>query len=142
MREEDVTMLLLEWLKNDNWKILAFDYPGSGTGIRLHKNGKRYKNKDTIVPDIIAVRGDIALFFENKDRFYKKDFEKQYRNITDNVFSDDVDELLRPYGISEIKWGIGIPESKYTDTVISHDHMIDFLYTVDEKGIVNIKKQY
>lgn len=142
MREEDVTILLLEWLKNDNWKILAFDYPGSGTGIRLHKNGKRYKNKDTIVPDIIAVRGDIALFFENKDRFYKKDFEKQYRNITDNVFSDDVDELLRPYGISEIKWGIGIPESKYTDTVISHDYMIDFLYTVDEKGIVNIKKQY
>jgi len=140
MREEDVTILLLEWLKNDNWKILAFDYPGSGTGIRLHKNGKRYKNKDTIVPDIIAVRGDIALFFENKDRFYKKDFEKQYRNITDNVFSDDVDELLRPYGISEIKWGIGIPESKYTDTVISHDYMIDFLYTVDEKGIVNIKK--
>lgn len=140
MREENVTMLLMEWLKKNSWNIIAFDYPGSGTGIRLHKNGTRYKNKDTIVPDIIAVRNNVAMFFENKDHFYKKDFEKQYINITENLFSDDVNELLCPYNITAIKWGIGIPETKYSSNVCKYEYMIDFLYTVDEDGNVYVRK--
>lgn len=140
MREEKVTMFLIEWLKSNRWTIVAFDYPGSGTGVRLHKNGIRYKNKDTIVPDIIAIRDNEALFFENKDHFYKKDFEKQFSNITENLFSNDIEELLRPFNISIIKWGIGIPESKYTKNVAKYEYMIDFLYTVDEEGNVYIKK--
>ncbi len=142
MREENVTILLIEWLKMNNWKIVAFDYPGSGTGIRLHKNGTRFKNKDTIVPDIVAVRDDVALFFENKDRFYKKDFEKQNCNITDNLYSDDVDELLKSFKSVRIRWGIGIPEAKYTENVQNHEYLVDFLYTVDEDGIVYTKKAY
>lgn len=142
MREENVTMILIEWLKKKKWTIVAFDYPGSGTGVRLHKNGTRFKNKDTIVPDIIAVRDGIALFFENKDHFYKKDFEKQSSNITENLFSDDVEELLKPFDIKTIKWGIGIPENKYSNSVNKHEYMVDFLYTVEEEGTVNIKKNY
>lgn len=63
MREEEVTMILVKCLKKRGWKILSFDYPGSGTGFRLHKNGTNYKNKDTIVPDIIAVKGGRSLVF-------------------------------------------------------------------------------
>lgn len=64
MWEENVTLSLINWLKDSGWDVIAFDYPGSGTGIRLHKNGTRYKNKDTIVPDIIAVRNSIAVFWK------------------------------------------------------------------------------
>lgn len=142
MREENVTMFILDWLRGNNWKILSFDYPGSGTGIRLHKNGTRNKNKDTIVPDIIAVKDEVALFFENKDHFYKKDFEKQYSNIHDNFFSEDVDELLRVYDIIKIKWGIGIPTDKYSKTVGKYEYMVDFLFTVEENGAIEIKKNY
>ena len=110
MWEENVTLSLINWLKDSGWNVIAFDYPGSGTGIRLHKNGTRYKNKDTIVPDIIAVRNSIAVFFENKDHFYKKGFQKQYSNITENLFSNDVEELLKQFNINTIKCGIGIPE--------------------------------
>jgi hypothetical protein len=142
MREENVTMYIIAWLKQSDWKIVAFDYPGSGTGIRLHKNGTHYKNKDTIVPDIIAVKDGIALFFENKDHFYKKDFEKQYSNINEKLFSDDVNKILKPYKISNIKWGIGIPETKYSKNVNKHEYMVDFLYTVEENGGINQKKYY
>ena len=141
MREEDVTLLLISWLKKENWNIIAFDYPGSGTGIRLHKNGTNFKNKDTIVPDIIAVKENKALFFENKDHFYKKDFEKQNSNIVENLFSDDVEALLEPYNVEVIKWGLGIPSNKYSTSVINHMHMVDFLYTVDELGNVTLKKE-
>lgn len=140
MREENVTMFLLKWLKNDEWIIVAFDYPGSGTGVRLHKNGSRFRNKDTIVPDIIAVKNGKALFFENKDHFYKKDFDKQYSNIIDGFFSDDVNEVLRPYNVENIKWGIGMPDSKYSKNVEKYEYMVDFLVTVEEEGNVIIKK--
>ena len=83
---------------------------------------------------------NVAMFFENKDLFYKKDFEKQYSNITENLFSDDVNELLCPYNITAIKWGIGIPETKYSSNVCKYEYMIDFLYTVDEDGNVYVKK--
>lgn len=140
MREEEVTMILVKCLKKRGWKILSFDYPGSGTGFRLHKNGTNYKNKDTIVPDIIAVKGGEALFFENKDHFCKRDFEKQYNNIVVNSYSDDVDTLLRPYMITKCRWGIGIPDDKYKKGAIDNLWMVDFLYTVVDENNIIIKK--
>lgn len=140
MSEEEVTMSLIKWLKNEGWKIIAFDYPGSGTGVRLHKNGTRYRNKNTIVPDIIAVKNDTAIFFENKDRFYKKDFEKQYSNIVNNEYSNGVNTLLEPYLIQTIMWGIGIPDDKFRKGAKDSLYMVDFLYTVDELGNIDRKK--
>lgn len=140
MSEEEVTMELIRWLRGEGWKIIAFDYPGSGTGIRLHKNGTRHRNKDTIVPDIIAVKNNLALFFENKARFYKKDFEKQYYNIVDNKYSDGVKNLLESYKVKKIMWGIGIPEKSFKRGAKDNLYMVDFLYTVDEFGKVEQKK--
>lgn len=140
MSEETVTMTLVEWLKSKSWKVIAFDYPGSGTGVRLHKNGTRYKNKDTSIPDIIAVKEGVALFFENKDHFCYKDFQKQYSNINEGLYSDDVKTLLRPYGVHRVLWGIGIPESKYTENVKKKEGMVDFLLTVEVTLEVNERK--
>lgn len=78
----------------------------------------------------------------HKDHFHKKDFEKQYDNITKNLYSNDIEVLLRPFGINVVKWGIGISDSKYSENVHKHEYMIDFLYTVDEKRAVYIKKNY
>ena len=142
MREEEVTLSLLSWLKNEKWFIISFDYPGSGTGIRIHKNGTRFKNKDTIVPDIIAVNGEIALFFENKDHFCLKDFQKQYSNIHEGLYSDDVDRILAPYNVKKCLWGIGMPDKKYNKHVNSHEWMVDFLMCVAEDKTIQIKKAF
>lgn len=140
MSEEEVTMSLIEYLKAEGWYIVSFDYPGSGTGKRLHKNGTRHKNKDTIVPDIIAVKENVAMLFENKNRFYKPDFEKQHSNIVDNLYSDDVENLLKPYSVDVCLWGIGIPNEKYRKSSIDNLWMVDFLWTVMEDKTIIRKK--
>ena len=57
---------------------MCYDFPQSGTGVFLHINDelRTGKSKDAIVPDIIAVKHGVALYFENKDRFYEPDFIK------------------------------------------------------------------
>ena len=69
MTEEEITKSILKWLIENNWEIICFDFPKSGTGIFLHPNGSSNKNKDSINIDIIAIKNGISLFFENKDRF-------------------------------------------------------------------------
>ena len=70
MREENVTKNILQWLQINKWEIICFDFPQSGTGVLLHLNdiNRTEKNKGGIIPDIIAVKNGIAVFFENKDK--------------------------------------------------------------------------
>jgi hypothetical protein len=79
MKEERVTINILNWLESNGWKIICYDFPQSGTGVLLHPNSdenRTTKNKGGIIPDILATRNSVALFFENKDRFVLSDFEK------------------------------------------------------------------
>lgn len=77
MTEEQVTKSLLHYLTDNGWHIVCFDFPQSGTGRILHpNNANSQKNKDSIIPDIVAVKNNISLFFENKDRYYFPDYEK------------------------------------------------------------------
>lgn len=64
MREEQVTKFILKWLLDTNWEIVCFDFPQSGTGHFLHPNGSTDKNKDTINPDIVAVKDKYCLFLK------------------------------------------------------------------------------
>ena len=84
MQEEQVTKSILKWLIENGWNIVCFDFPQSGTGHFLHPNGTNHKNKDSINPDIVAVKGNTCLFFENKARFYYPDYQKQHELIENN----------------------------------------------------------
>lgn len=143
MREETVTKNILRWLEANNWEIVCFDFPQSGTGVLLHPNNdnRTEKNKGGIIPDIIAVKGTTALFFENKDRFYQPDFDKLFEIKTESNFSDSLNELLSEFIINKIVYGIGIPEEK-KHLVKSKTQLdkIDFLITTDVNK--NIKVHY
>jgi len=112
MREENVTKNILMWLQKNNWKIICFDFPQSGTGVLLHLNGsnRTEKNKGGIIPDIIAVKNGIAVFFENKDRFYQPDFDKLFEIKTELNYTDSLDSLLSDHNITSIFYGIGISD--------------------------------
>jgi ABC-type antimicrobial peptide transport system permease subunit len=143
MREERVTINILNWLEENGWQIVCYDFPQSGTGILLHPNGddRTEKNKGGIIPDIIAVKDDIALFFENKDRFYQPDFDKLFEIKTENNFSDSLNQLLSGFSISKIVYGIGIPEvKKHLEKSKTLLDKIDFLITTDDDK--NIKIHY
>lgn len=141
MREERVTINILNWLEENGWQIVCYDFPQSGTGILLHPNGdnRTEKNKGGIIPDIIAVKNDIALFFENKDRFFQPDFDKLFEIKTKNNFSDSLGQLLSGFSISKIVYGIGIPEEKkHLEKSKTQSDKIDFLITTDDNKNVKV----
>ncbi len=132
MTEEQVTKAILGWLLEEGWEIVCYDFPQSGTGVFLHPNGSTEKNKDTINPDIVAVKNGICVFFENKSYFYYPDFEKvdMLRNTSD--YSDAIGNLLRNYQINSIKYGIGYPSSVHKKKVKESVNMTDFIIGVSE----------
>ncbi|MHB1147492.1 MAG: hypothetical protein ACYC01_07855 [Lutibacter sp.] len=141
MREEKVTKNILDWLEENDWTIICYDFPQSGTGVLLHLNNvnRTEKNKGGIIPDIIAVKGKTALFFENKDRFYEPDFNKLNEIRTKLNYSDSLNQLLNGLEISNIYYGIGMPK---LDNEIKksklHLEKIDFLISTNMKKEVLI----
>lgn len=139
MREEKVTISIIKWLQNNNWEIICYDFPQSGTGIMLHPNcvENSEKNKGGIIPDIIAIKDDKAVFFENKDRFVLSDVEKLFLIKKVNNYSD---ALYRLIGDIPIFYGIGIPKTeKNVNQSIAQKDKVDFIVTTDTLGMIYIE---
>lgn len=142
MREERVTINILNWLESNGWKIICYDFPQSGTGVLLHPNTdikRTSKNKDGIIPDILATRNSIALFFENKDRFVFSDFEKLKEIKTLGNYSNSLSLILSDFNVKSIYYGIGIPSiEKQINKSLANIDGIDFLVSTLENGEVYI----
>ena len=142
MTEEQTTIAIIDWLEANDWKIICFDFPQSGTGLMLHPNSnisQNEKNKGGIIPDIIAVKSSEAVFFENKDRYVKSDFDKLKEIKLSGNYSDNLDELLKEHKIKRISYGIGIPSiKKEIDKSKANLVEIDFLVSSDNDGNVII----
>ena len=48
MREERVTINILNWLESNGWKIICYDFPQSGTGVLLHPNSDENRTKKRV----------------------------------------------------------------------------------------------
>ena len=108
--EEQATKAILDWLELNDWQIICFDFPQSGTGISLHPNEdiRIGKNKGAFIPDIVAIKNDTVVFFENKDRFVLGDFCKIQDLRQSNDYSNSTEKLLTDFHYSQIFYGIGI----------------------------------
>lgn len=142
MKEERVTINLLNWLESNDWKIICYDFPQSGTGVLLHPNSEKNrtpKNKGGIIPDILATRNSIALFFENKDRFALSDFEKIKEVKSLGNYSNSLNTVLSDFNVTNIFYGIGIPAiEKHITKALGNINGIDFLISTSEDGKVHI----
>ena len=134
LTEENITKLIMSWLEKNDWTIICFDFPQSGTGKVLHPSGNGTKNKGVIIPDIIAFREGKCVFFENKDRFCRGDFEKINKLKTTDEYVESIEELLKNYQIKSIYYGIGLPDiSGITKKALSYKDMTDFIVCVSDK---------
>jgi len=135
IREENVTKAILTWLEQGSWEIVCFDFPQSGTGRVLHANDRTgIKNKDTIIPDIIAVKEQIVVFFENKDRFYLPDFVKIENIKVNNNYSKALRDLLSKYKYQQIFYGIGLPITGVNRHKVKENiNKVDFV--IDSNGV-------
>lgn len=139
MTEEQVTKAILSYLINNGWHIVCFDFPQSGTGRVLHpNNADGEKNKDSIIPDIVAVKNNISLFFENKDRFYFPDYKKVNELIVDNQYTNAIDKLLSDYKIENIFYGIGLPTEKHKEKSKESAHLVNFILGVNTDRSIDI----
>lgn len=138
MTEEHVTKRILKWLVDNEWKIICYDFPQSGTGILLHPNGSTEKNKDAINPDIVAVKNNNCVFFENKAYFYYPDFEKVEKLRNTANYSGAINKLLNGYNISAIWYGIGYPKSAHKRKAEESKNMTDFVVGVNTDGNIEI----
>lgn len=139
MKEEQVTKSILKWLMDNNWKIVCFDFPQSGTGRFLHpNNATSEKNKNSINPDIVAVRNKICVFFENKDRFYYPDYEKVNSLITGNDYSNAINALLSKFDVDYIYYGIGLPTIKHSAKSRLSANLVDFIIGVNDDKTIKV----
>ena len=141
MREEKVTISILKWLDNKKWDIVCYDFPQSGTGILLQKNSflGLNKNKGGIIPDIMAKKSDVVVYFENKDRYYAGDFTK-IKDLKEKCeYSEAFTTILGNPLPKNIYYGVGIPSiPAELEKCLSSKEMIDFLVSVDENYSIKI----
>lgn len=139
MTEEQVTKAILSYLITNGWHIVCFDFPQSGTGRVLHPYlAVGEKNKGSIIPDIVAVKGTICVFFENKDRFYFPDYEKVNYLINNDDYLKDINLLLSQYQVSDIYYGIGLPANKHSVKSQQSTHLVDFIVGVSDEMSITI----
>lgn len=112
IKEEQVTKALMQWLDENGWDIVCFDFPQSGTGRVLHPSNTTSKTEGAIIPDIVAIKNDVVLDFENKDRFVEGDFEKIDFLRNTNLYDDSFKKLLGKRQYKSIYYGIGMPYSE------------------------------
>lgn len=139
MTEENLTRQLLIWLERNDWEIIAYDFPQSGTGVVIHPNHPTTKNLDSFIPDIVAVKNQIAIFFENKARFQSKDFLKIQRLKSDASHSLAISRLLSSHRIDDVFHGVGIGYSSLIRRkTLQVKQMVDFVIFVDDVFNVDV----
>lgn len=109
--------------------IICFDFPQSGTGVSLHLNKelRTTKNKGAFIPDIVAIKNKIVLFFENKDRFLFNDFLKVQKLKQTTSYAISIKKLLSGYIFSNIYYGVGLAYTVRTEQKTSEQlDKIDF----------------
>jgi hypothetical protein len=128
--EEQTTKAILNWLELNDWKIICFDFPQSGTGVCLHPNEniRIGKSKGAFIPDIVAIKNEIVVFFENKDRFVLSDFVKVQNLRENNDYLNSIEKLLTGFRYSQIFYGVGVVFSINAEQKTNeHKGKIDFI---------------
>lgn len=140
LTEEQVTKSIIRQLMKNGWSIISFDFPQSGTGRCLHPNNTDSKTDGIWIPDIVAHKGDCLIFFENKDRYVYKDFEKVERLKNTTCYSKAIREITQGYEYSNVYYGIGFPKSKSNiEKALPNLGNVDFLVTIIDKDDVSVE---
>lgn len=137
MTEEQLTITLLDFLESKGWEIISFDFPGSGTGRVLHPTSisNPSKTKGGIIPDIVAIKNGVCLFFENKDHYFQQDFQKQNSLKTDISYKNAITNLTKGKSVSKYYFGIGLPYNQSIKIKEADKLLVDFIVSVQSEEI-------
>lgn len=139
--EEQVTKAILNWLEANGWEIICFDFPQSGTGVSLHPNQelRTTKNKGAFIPDIVAIKNGIIIFFENKDRFVLTDFLKVQELKQTSDYTTSIEKFLTEFTYTKIYYGVGLAHTdKSEQRTNEHLEKIDFAVFSQQDNTIKI----
>lgn len=94
MTEETVTKAAIRGLTTLGWRVLAFDYPQSGSTFRLKRVGS---SANTVIPDIVAAKGDTVIIAEAKVHLDRSDHQKLIALRDEwGLYAESLDVVLPP----------------------------------------------
>jgi hypothetical protein len=142
MREEFVTISIINHLKLLNFCIVSFDYPQSGTGKILLPNDRGYKSKNEggIIPDIVCIKGGNLLIFENKVNFFKPDIDALLTLTKSGKYTKALHQITLTNQINDAPCvGVGLRDTGRNRTACKkYEGVIDFAIFVNESGEISI----
>jgi len=84
------------------------------TKVHPNEELRTTKNKGAFILDIVAIKNEIVVFFENKDMFVLSDFLKVEELKTTQNYTNSIDKLLKEFSYSRIFYGVGLAHSDKT----------------------------
>lgn len=97
------------------------------------------KNKGAFIPDIVAIKNGVVLFFENKDRFVLTDFIKvqELKQTTD--YADSIVKFLADFNYLKIFYGVGLANTDKTELKTNeHLEKIDFAVFCQQDNSIKV----
>lgn len=142
MTEEIITRTILNWLKIDGWLILSFDYPQSGTGYALRPDGdglKGSKNLGTLIPDVIAVKNEVTIFFENKVFFFQGDIDALLSLREDAAYAPAIRTLHQNQPTHRSMVGVGLLHTPSNiEKLFNVEQFLDFAVAIGPNSNVKV----
>lgn len=137
VNEEKVTKCIVNWLRENGWKIISVDIPQAGSGLAIHIDRALVSTLGGLhrayVPDVIAERSGVLVFFENKPRFSLEDFRKVQRLRTDDRYRPGIERIAGPNAVGA-KFGVGLNDTASNEQkALAHSDMVDFIILANQK---------
>lgn len=133
MREETITKGIKAYIESLGWKVLSFDFPQSGTGVTLKRNNhENEKNRDTMNPDIIALKDSTLLVMENKVEFSKKDLKK-LEMVKTGEYTKSIRSHFPDFPFTKMRVGVGLKNTLSNAVKIGKESgVLDFYILLNE----------
>lgn len=116
LTEEVITRTILSWLKSSGWTLLSFDYPQSGTGYPLRPSRNTVgtsKNLGTLIPDVVAFKNQVTVFFENKVKFFQGDIDALVTLRGGGPYEHSIKSLHGDLVSHQSFFGVGLESTPY-----------------------------
>ncbi len=139
MREEVITKFAIQALTSMGWRVLAYDFPQSGSTFRLRATSVidgGSKNQGNIIPDVVAHKGRTVIIVETKPQEDRSDVVKLLElrdQWSDHAASLRV--LIEPEAYDNVRFGICIGLAEQAIPRMSFALDLDFVLGVQSNGL-------
>ena len=134
MNEESVTRSVMEWLDGQGWEVLDYDFPGGGTGRKFRQESDcSAKNKGIVIPDIVAIKDDTCVLFEDKESDTADDYRKVVGLVRSTSLPEQMARAYPEHSINTVLAGIAYAgESHYL--ALAEKEGVDVVVQVDPQS--------